>query len=318
MAVCDENTKDLLELDRVSATIVPSPAVSPANKRSFEDSCTSKDVAFVLFSSGSTGVPKGMLREHGTACTGSYAHARAMHLDSTSRVLQFANHVFDVAMLDFFTTLLMGGCVCIPSDLDRKNDVAGFVNRSQANWALLTPTVAELLDPCTVPSFRFVTLGGESIKPATLEKWLKVCRVGINYGSAEVDVTHVRDVFDASNPSNVGLRLPSCLAYIVDSENAANVLPVGAVGELVIAGSTMAREYLNAPEKTAQVFISTPQRWFTRGFVEESSALVSRLYRMGDLCRQRHDGSFDFVGRKDFQVKVNSKSTDVRLVERCR
>ncbi|KXT15725.1 hypothetical protein AC579_121 [Pseudocercospora musae] len=315
VAICDQYTKAMLDPDSMTVVIVPAAAVSLANQHSLDSSCTSKDLAFVLFSSGSTGVPKGMLREHGTACTGAYAHARAMHLDSSSRVLQFANHVFDVAMLDFFTTLLMGGCVCIPSDFDRKNDLAGFIHRSQANWALLTPTVADLLDPSAAQSLRFVTLGGECVKAATVQKWRQVCRVGINYGSAEVDVTHVRDVFEGTNPSNVGRRLPSCLAYIVDPDNPSNILPVGAVGELVIAGPTMARGYLNAPEKTAQVFLSTPKRWITQGLVEKGDAPVDRIYRMGDLCRQRCDGSLDFVGRKDFQVKVNSQKVELGDIE---
>lgn len=203
----------------------------------------------------------------------------------------------------------MGACVCIPSETDRKNDLAGFVERSQANWALLTPTVAELLDPFTVPSFRFVTLGGESIHEATLQKWLQVCPVGINYGSAEVDVTHTRDVLNDTDVSNVGKRLPSCVAYIVDPENPGVVLPVGAMGELVISGPTMAREYLNAPTKTAQAFMTTPQIWLSQGIIaQDSPPWMSRIYRMGDLFRQRFDGSLEFVSRTDFQVKVNGKS----------
>jgi non-ribosomal peptide synthetase component F len=202
----------------------------------------------------------------------------------------------------------MGACVCIPSDQDRKNDLAGFVQRSKANWALLTPTVAELLDPSTVPSFKFVTLGGESINGATLRKWLQVCRVGINYGSAEVDVTHARDVQNDSDVSNVGQRLPSCTAFIVDPDNPAIILPVGAMGELVISGPTMAREYLNAPEKTAQVFMKPPENWYTQGVIpKENPPWMSRIYLMGDLFRQKCDGSLEFVSRKDFQVKVNGK-----------
>lgn len=202
----------------------------------------------------------------------------------------------------------MGGCVCIPSEVDRKNDLAGFIERSQANWALLTPTVASLLDPITVPSLKFMTLGGESINQSTLQKWLQVCRVGVNYGSAEVDVTHTRDFRDDSDISNVGQRLPSCTAYIVDPNSPDIILPVGAIGELVISGPTMARGYLNAPEKTAEVFMPVPGKWISQGILEqEGLSNTSRIYRMGDLCRQISDGSFTFVGRKDFQVKVSGK-----------
>lgn len=203
----------------------------------------------------------------------------------------------------------MGACVCIPSESDRKNELAAFVERSQANWALLTPTVAGLLYPFTVPSLKFVTLGGESINEATLQKWLQTCCVGINYGSAEVDVTHTRDVTQAIDVSNVGQRLPSCAAYIVDPDNPAIVLPIGAVGELLISGPTMAREYLNAPKKTAEVFIAAPPDWRTQGIMgQDLLQWMSRAYRMGDLFRQKFDGSLELIGRKDFQVKVNGKS----------
>lgn len=101
LAVCDDTTKGTFGADKVREMRVP-PSYSSLHTEGtspFHTPCLPNDLAFVLFSSGSTGVPKGMLRQHDTACTGSFAHAKAMHLDSTSRVLQFANHVFDVAML---------------------------------------------------------------------------------------------------------------------------------------------------------------------------------------------------------------------------
>jgi non-ribosomal peptide synthetase component F len=103
LVVCDKDTKGSFGANRVEELMMPLTVGQQATA-GWRDTCSPKDLAFVLFSSGSTGVPKGMLRQHGTACTGSFAHAKAMHLDRTSRVLQFANHVFDVAMLGKFTS----------------------------------------------------------------------------------------------------------------------------------------------------------------------------------------------------------------------
>ena len=99
LAVCDEGTKHVLAADSIGKVVVPPASESKTELSASEPKCVPSDLAFVLFSSGSTGLPKGMLRQHNTACTGSFAHAKAMHLDNSSRVLQFANHVFDVAML---------------------------------------------------------------------------------------------------------------------------------------------------------------------------------------------------------------------------
>ena len=96
-------------------------------------SVSPKDPIFVLFTSGSTGKPKGMIHEHGAICTHAMTHGEAMGYHG-ARVLQFAAHTFDVAIIDIFTTLIFGGCICIPSEEDRKNNIVEVINNMRVDY----------------------------------------------------------------------------------------------------------------------------------------------------------------------------------------
>src|SRR4029077_5885286 len=110
-------------------------------------SVTPASAAYVIFTSGSTGKPKGAIIEHRAFATSAQAHSTAMYINSRSRVLQFASHAFDATMAEIMTTLIMGGCVCIPSDTERRGDISEVVTRMNVNWAFLTPTVSRILQP---------------------------------------------------------------------------------------------------------------------------------------------------------------------------
>ena len=108
--------------------------------------------AYTIFTSGSTGKPKGIVIEHRSISTASTNHAQRFRLDRSSRVLQFAAYTFDAAVGDFCHTLVNGGCICVASERQRMGDLAGAVNTFRANWLFLTPTMADILDPESVPT----------------------------------------------------------------------------------------------------------------------------------------------------------------------
>ena len=267
--------------------------------------------AFVLFTSGSTGKPKGILQEHSSVSTSSLAHGRFLRVTSDSRVFQYAAFTFDVSMMDIFTTLIYGGCVCIPSEDDRMGSFTSVMNKMQVNWVLFTPSVASLISPEEVPTLRTLVFGGEAVKRENINRWFGKVRLFNCYGPAECGACAMSEVVqEDSRPGNIGQQFGAELCWVVNPENHNRLQPIGAVGELVVEGPTLARGYLDDLAKTQAVFIKSPT--WPRGAGPDRPR---RLYKTGDLVRQNSDGTFDFAGQKDLQLKVRGQRVELGEVE---
>ncbi|RMI95398.1 hypothetical protein CDV36_016413, partial [Fusarium kuroshium] len=134
-------------------------------------SISTNSPAYIIFTSGTTGKPKGTIVGHSAFCTGATAHGLAMGMDESSRVLQFASYTFDASIMEMLTTLIHGGTICVPSDEERMGDLAGAISRMHVNWALLTPSVAQLIQPSLVPELKTLVLGGEAMFSAHISSW---------------------------------------------------------------------------------------------------------------------------------------------------
>lgn len=288
-----------------------------ARPRPVEDHVQPGDAAYIVHTSGSTGSPKGIVVEHAALCTGVAEQARAMGIVPGSRVLQFAAYTFDVSVGDVFTALTRGACLCVPSESGRREDLAGVMAEMRVSHACLTSTVAGLLDPAEVPTLRTLTLGGEPVSRHNLVRWADRVELNNIYGPAECTVWCFvqRCVRADDNESKIGFGI-GARGWVAHPDDSERLMPVGAVGELLVEGPLLARGYLNSPDKTAASFISAPAWLRSFGPERGLGPERGRLYRTGDLVHyDAADGALVFVGRKDTQVKLRGQRIELGEIE---
>lgn len=282
------------------------------------------NAAYIIFTSGSTGKPKGTVIEHAAISTNSLAFRKALHMNSMSRVFQFASYTFDASVMEILSTLVSGGCICVPSDEDRLNDIAGAIRRLNANWAFLTPAVGNTINPEEVPNLETLVAGGEAMPEGFIEKWAKNTCLINGYGPTECTILCVTDTkVDLKGTivnhdcRTIG-RVVSGRSWITDSRNYNRLMPVGAIGELVLEGCTIARGYLNNEVKTKEVFIQNPE-WVNHCELQGIPKPKGPMYRTGDLVRHNLDGSISYLSRIDTQVKLNGQRVELGEIEyQCR
>lgn len=303
----------VLGVDRTFLESLPQSGDGDRNsKRSMIQASTS-DPAYILFTSGSTGVPKGVVISHRAICSSINAHGKAMNFGRQTRALQFGSYTFDASIAEIFTTLIFGGTVCVPSPWGRLDDLAKEVRTLRANWSFLTPSVARLLDPAEVPTLETLVLGGEEVSSGEVSRWTRSTLRLINgYGPTEACVFCVtRDIDSPDSARTIGKPI-GCNGFIVDPDDHNKLAPIGTVGELLVSGSILATGYLNDAARSSIVFIKSP-RWAQALLGASSPSQI--FYKTGDIVRFNHSGEIEYMSRKDLQVKVRGLRIEVEDVE---
>jgi amino acid adenylation domain-containing protein len=273
-------------------------------------------VAYVMYTSGSTGEPKGVMVPH-RAITQLVLSNGFADLGPDDRVALAANPAFDAATMEVWGPLLVGGAVVVvPQDVLLDPQSYGRLLREQGVTALLiTPVLfnhyAQAI-PGALAGLRYVLTGGDRADPAAYARLLaeRGRVIVLNcYGPTETTTFSLahpvaeEDVAESAPGVPIGRPKANTRAYVLD--RAGEPVPVGVVGELYVGGAGVALGYLDRPELTAERFVADP-------FGAEPGA---RLYRTGDLVRRRGDGALEFVGRTDFQVKVRGFRIEPREIE---
>lgn len=207
---------------------------------------------------------------------------------------------------------MYGGCICIPDENTRLNNIVSAINTMRVNWALLTPSFVDFFGPADIPSLRTLVLGGEAMNQSQITTWASHTKLINAYGPSECSVVAVcnNNVTPDTHPLDIGTALAP--AFVTDPINHDRLLPIGEIGELLIHGPTLAREYLDNPSQTAESFITNPL-WLSQVMSVGNKQL--RLYKTGDLVRQNLDGTLRFQGRKDQQIKVHGQRVELGEIE---
>lgn len=230
-----------------------------------------------------------------------------------ARVYDFSSHSFDLLWLNFGATMTCGGCLCIPSDEERKDDIVASITRFKATAATFTPTLARTFEPSSIPLVKTVILGGEAVEKKDYDTWSPAVDLKNAYGPSEctpattcLSLSRNTELYGAIGPA-LGMN-----AWIVDPAGY-SLQPIGAVGELWLEGPCVGDGYLGDPEKTAAAFIENPS-WLQVGG-PNTPGRKGRLYKTGDLVRYGNNGCLFYMGRKDAQVKIRGQRVELSEVE---
>jgi amino acid adenylation domain-containing protein len=298
----------LVSLDRESSLIAQENQDNPVNN------VKSDNLAYVIYTSGSTGKPKGVSVTH-RGVNRLVKNTNYIHWKSDDKVAQVSNIAFDAATFEIWGALLNGvQLVGISKDVILSPEkLAQRLRHQQISVMFLTTALFNQIASVVPEAFqplRYLLFGGEAVEP----KWVKAV---LSQGSPQ-QLLHVygptenttfsswylvEDVPEAATTVPIGCPLSNTQIYILDSY--LQPVPIGVPGELYIGGDGLAKGYLNRPELTTEKFISNP-------FSNQPNA---RLYKTGDLARYRADGTIEFMGRIDNQIKLRGFRIELGEIE---
>ena len=279
------------------------PAYAPTPE---ETELHPEHLAYVIYTSGSTGRPKGVMVTHRGLPNLQRIQGELFAVTAASRVLQFASFSFDACVFEWSMALSHGASLHLgaPGDVLAGETLAALIAREGITHATLPPIVLSGLPDDALAPVQVLICAGEALPPAQVKRWAAGRRMFNAYGPTETTIwstVHACDPQMQAASVPIGRAIDGHRIHLLDAQG--RPVAVGDTGEIHIGGIGVARGYLHRPELTAERFFD--------------SALVpgDRLYRTGDLARERADGTLEYLGRNDFQVKVRGHRIELGEIE---
>ncbi|WP_387492861.1 amino acid adenylation domain-containing protein [Photorhabdus sp. RM96S] len=281
----------------------------------FDDNSPDTGQLFVMYTSGSTGEPKGVVQTHRMMNNLVHAQARQFNVTVPLTTLQFAPVTFDASIHELATCWLTGGKLVMISEQQKKDlpSLHKLLASQQIERIFIPPSVLNVvaeslqLDTGSLPSLQEIFASGEAlVLSEPLAQFLtshSVCRLFNYYGPTETHVVTGGQVVDyrAGTAPSIGRPLINVCCRVLDSH--LGEVPFGAIGELYVSGPCLADGYLNRPKLTDERFVKNPAQ------------PDELMYKTGDLVRWLPDGQLEFIGREDHQIKLRGFRIECREIE---
>ncbi len=263
------------------------------------------DLAYILYTSGSTGMPKGVIIEHNALADYVQTFINYFNINENDKVIQQSSLTFDTSIEEIFPALCVGGSVIVLKEGGK--DIEKLLNAIEQNGATIltsTPAILHEINQVTGKStnLRTVISGGDKLKTSDIDQIIKETDVYNTYGPTESTVCATFTKVDLSSEiSKIGKPIANHKIYILDDYG--NQQPIGVIGEICIHGTGLAREYLNNRSLTEDKFVKNP---FGNG----------KLYHTGDLGKWDTEGNIEFIGRKDNQLKIRGYRVEIGEIDK--
>ncbi|MEC3919457.1 non-ribosomal peptide synthase/polyketide synthase [Nocardia sp. CDC160] len=263
-----------------------------------------QNVVYSIYTSGSTGLPKGVVVTHSGLAGLAEAQYERFSGCADARVLHVTSSSFDVSIGELLLALRSAATLVVaPTGAHIGAELAEVIRTQRVTHVFMTPSGASTIDPAQVPTLAHVAVGGEAFATELVRRWTAAGREFINaYGPTEATVVvNITGPMSPDRPVTIGRLVPGAREWILDRR--LRPVPVGAIGELYVAGNPVTRGYRDRPALTAARFVACP--W----------SPGERMYRTGDLVRWTADGDVEYLGRNDTQVKLRGFRIELGEIE---
>ncbi|KAM7214269.1 non-ribosomal peptide synthetase, partial [Rhypophila decipiens] len=277
----------------------------PDGQGSLTSMAAPSDPACILFVPTSSNEARGVSFSHSALSTALLGQGPAAKITALSRVMHLSSFNVDICIAEIFTTLIYGGCVCVPSASERLQDFTGAVNRMQVNWSYMTPLLSRKVDPALLPSLKVVCFRTRSLDEDTYSPWHGKANVILAYGPQDVSPLGISFLEAIGTQHLRSIGRPFCgNLLVVNPDDLKKPVPVGAVGELIVQGPTLGCSY---PNRESTIGPISPL-----GVATGSKA---RYFKTGHRVRYTEGGLMEFISNKREDPEIDGKVVNIVDIE---